>query len=130
MNIPKDLKYSQNDEWVRVDGSMATIGITDYAQEQLSDIVFLEILNSIGEEVKQDQPCATIESVKAASDVYAPVGGKIVEVNDNLPNTPETLNSDPYGSAWIVKIKMANPSEIERLMDSEAYLLHLAAKES
>ncbi len=128
MNIPADLKYTQNDEWLRVEGNIGTVGITDYAQSQLSDIVFVEIVAAEGETLKQGDTCATVESVKAAADVYMPVGGKVIAVNQSLPDKPETINSDPYGEAWIVKIELTDPSEVGKLLDAKAYEAHLAEK--
>jgi glycine cleavage system H protein len=121
MNIPKELKYTKNDEWIKVDGNIGTVGITDHAQEQLSDIVFVEIVLSEGDQVSQGDTCATVESVKAAADVYLPAGGKVIAVNESLPDSPETLNSDPYGSAWLVKLELSNPAELDSLMDAAAY---------
>jgi glycine cleavage system H protein len=129
MNIPSDLKYTQNDEWLRLDGDTGTVGITDYAQEQLSDIVFVEVIVSVGDMVKQGEPCATIESVKAAADVYMPVSGKIIEINESLPTIPEAVNSDPYGDAWLVKVELSNPEEINTLLDSAGYEKLLESKE-
>ena len=128
MNFPSDLKYTQNDEWVRVEGSTATVGITDYAQSQLSDIVFVEIIVANGEILSQGGTCATVESVKAAADVYTPVSGKVVEVNDDLANSPEVINNDPYGAAWMVKVELSNPGELGALMDAEAYQAHVESK--
>jgi glycine cleavage system H protein len=121
MNIPSDLKFTQNDEWIRMEGNTGTVGITDHAQEQLSDIVFVEIVVSEGDEVRKGDTCATVESVKAAADVYIPVSGRVVAVNENLPSSPELINSDPYGEAWLVKVEPSNPSELEALLDSAAY---------
>ncbi len=129
MNIPSDLKYTQNDEWVRVEGKVGTVGITDYAQQQLSDIVFVEVVVGVGDTVKQGDTCATVESVKAAADVYLPVSGKVIEVNDSLPTIPEAVNSDPYGSAWMVKLELSNPGELEKLLDAASYEKHIATKE-
>jgi glycine cleavage system H protein len=120
MNIPSDLKYTKNDEWVRVEGGAATAGLTDYAQTQLSDIVFVE-LPSVGATFKQGESFASVESVKAASDVYLPVGGEITAVNDTLADSPELVNQDPYGKAWMVKFKVADASELDSLMDAAAY---------
>ncbi len=127
MNIPADLKYTQNDEWIRLDGNIGTVGITDYAQDQLSDIVFVEILVTEGDEVKQGDSCATVESVKAAADVYMPVSGKIVAINEELPDTPELINGDPYGIAWMVKVELSDPSEVEALLSANAYQTNLEA---
>jgi glycine cleavage system H protein len=128
MNIPNDLKYSLNDEWIKVDGNIGTIGITDYAQQQLSDIVFVEVILSVGDSANKGDTCATIESVKAAADVYMPVSGKIIAVNDSLPATPEAVNSDPYGAAWMVKLELSNPDELQELMDAAGYEKHIQEK--
>lgn len=128
MNIPADLKYTQNDEWLRVEGNVGTVGITDYAQSQLSDIVFVEIVVAEGDTLNQGDTCATVESVKAAADVYLPVSGKVIAVNQSLPDKPETINSDPYGEAWLVKIELTNPAEVAKLLDAKAYEAHLAEK--
>jgi glycine cleavage system H protein len=115
------MKFTENDEWIKVEGGIGVMGITDYAQDQLSDIVFIEILVSPEDQVTKGDSCATVESVKAAADVYLPVSGKIVEVNTELPDSPETINSDPYGKAWMVKIELSDPAELEALLDAEAY---------
>jgi glycine cleavage system H protein len=124
MDVPKDLKYTENDEWIRVDGEIATAGITDYAQDQLSDIVYVEITAAVGESLAKGESCAAVESVKAAADVYLPAGGTITEVNEALPGTPELVNSDPYGEAWMVRFKLADPSELDGLLDPAAYERH------
>jgi glycine cleavage system H protein len=129
MNIPPDLKYTKNDEWVKVDGKTGTVGITDYAQEQLSDIVFVEIIAAEGESLKQGDACATVESVKAAADVYMPVSGKVISVNESLPEKPEVVNTDPYGAAWMVKVELSNPGELDGLMDAEAYQKYCEERE-
>jgi glycine cleavage system H protein len=121
MNVPSELKYTENDEWLKIDGGSGTVGITDHAQEQLSDIVFVEIVVGVGDEVKKGDSCATIESVKAAADVYMPASGKVLEINEDLPNSPETVNSDPYGAAWLVKIELTDPTEAGELLDAAAY---------
>lgn len=121
MNTPEDLKYTKNDEWIRVEDGTGTIGITDHAQDQLSDIVFVEIVVSAGDKIEKGATIATLESVKAAADVYSPVSGEVVEVNEALPDSPELVNSDPYGEAWMIKIKVENTQEIAGLMDSAAY---------
>jgi glycine cleavage system H protein len=121
MKTPSELKYSENDEWVRVDGDTGTVGITDYAQDQLSDVVFVELLVDEGETVNQGDTIATVESVKAAADIYAPVSGKITAINDELADSPELINFDPYGEAWILKIELSDLSELEELMDAETY---------
>jgi glycine cleavage system H protein len=130
MDIPTNQKYTENDEWIRVEGEIGIIGITDYAQEQLSDIVFLEVIVSEGEEVAQGDSCATVESVKAAADVYMPVSGKIIEVNNELPDTPEVINSDPYGEAWLLKVEIGDPAEVDALLDAAAYQAIIDEKEA
>jgi glycine cleavage system H protein len=129
MNIPSDLKYTKNDEWIRVEHNLGAIGISDHAQEQLSDIVFVEVVVAEGDEVKQGDVVAAVESVKAAADVYTPVSGKVTAVNESLPETPELVNSDPYGGAWMVKLELTNPAELEGLMDAAAYEANLKQKE-
>lgn len=121
MNIPADLKFTENDEWIKVEGKNGKIGITDYAQEQLSDIVFVEIIASLGESLSKGDSCATVESVKAAADVYIPVSGKVIEVNDGLADKPELINQDPYGAAWLVVVELSKPSELDSLLDAKAY---------
>ncbi len=121
MEFPKDLKYTKNDEWVRVEGKQGAAGITDYAQDQLSDIVFVEVVVAAGDSVAQGGACATVESVKAASEVYMPVAGKILAVNETLPNAPELVNKEPYGGAWMVRFEIADPKELDGLMDADAY---------
>jgi glycine cleavage system H protein len=121
MNFPKDLKFTRNDEWIRVEGDQGTIGISDYAQQQLSDIVFVETTVAVGESVAKGATCATVESVKAAAEVYLPVAGAVTAVNEELPKSPEQVNSDPYGAAWMVKIKIASPADLGDLLDAAAY---------
>jgi glycine cleavage system H protein len=121
MKTPADLKYTKNDEWVRVDGDEAVMGITDYAQDQLSDIVFVEIVVFEGDSLDQGETCAVVESVKAAADVYMTVSGEILEINQTLADTPELINADPFGEAWLLKIKMSNPDELNDLMDADTY---------
>ncbi len=121
MKVPVDLKYSSSDEWIKLEGDVATIGITDYAQDQLSDIVFVEITVEPGEIVSKNSVGITLESVKAAADVNLPVSGKVLEINETLSQSPELVNSDPFGGAWMVKIQLSNPSEMENLMDAAAY---------
>jgi glycine cleavage system H protein len=129
MNTPTDLKYTQNDEWIRVEGNVGTMGITDHAQESLSDIVYIEIVAAVDESVSAGDTCATVESVKAAADVYMPVSGKVIEINEALPDAPETINSDPYGAAWMVKIELNDPSELEKLLDAAGYEAYVTSKE-
>ena len=121
MDIPTNQKYTENDEWIRVEGNIGIIGITDYAQEQLSDIVYLEIIVAEGEGVSQGDNCATVESVKAAADVYTPVSGTVTAVNEDLADVPETINSDPYGDAWLIKVHINDASELDDFKDSAAY---------
>jgi len=121
MNTPKDLKFIKTDEWVKVDGNTAIIGISYFAQDQLSDIVYIEFNKEPGESIEKDQVLVTIESVKAAADVKSPVSGKIIEINESLSDTPETLNEDPYENGWLCKIELDNLSELDDLMDAKAY---------
>ncbi len=121
MNIPEDLKYASTDEWVQVNGNVGTLGVSDFAQDQLSDVVFVEMTVSVGDTVKKNDVIATVELVKAAADVLSPVSGTVTEVNEDLPQSPELVNSDPYGQAWLVKVKLSNSSELDQLMDAGAY---------
>ena len=120
MNIPGDLKYTKDDEWIRVKGDDGEIGITDYAQSHLSDIVYVE-LPEVGREVNAHDSIGAIESVKAAADIYSPISGSVVAVNDALPDSPELVNQDPYGKAWMARLQLANPKELDDLMDAAAY---------
>ena len=120
MNIPENLKYTKDHEWVRVEGEEAYVGITDYAQGELGDIVFLEI-ETEGEELAKEEVFGTIEAVKTVSDMFMPVGGEVLEVNEKLEESPEIVNKDPYGEGWLIKIKMTNPSELDELLDAAAY---------
>jgi len=124
MNIPADLKYTENDEWIRIEGNTGTIGITDFAQDQLSDVVFVEIIAEQDESLNQGDACATVESVKAAADVYMPMGGTITELNEDLLDTPELVNSEPYGGAWMIKIEISDLGEADGLLDADAYQKH------
>lgn len=121
MDLSTDLKYTQNDEWVRVEGNVGTLGITDYAQDQLSDIIFMEVTAEVGEELEKDATVAEVESVKAAAFIYMPVGGVIIETNEELSDTPEVINADPYGAAWMFKFEITNPVELDDLLDAAAY---------
>ena len=121
MEYPKELKYQKTDEWVKVEGDIATIGISDYAQDSLSDVVFVEFEVEAGDTVKLGTTLATVESVKAAAEVVFPVSGTIIEVNEKLPETPEALNEEPYGKGWLCKVKMSKPEELNSLLDAEAY---------
>ncbi len=121
MNVPSDLVYTETDEWVKADGQSATIGISDYAQDQLSDVVYVEFIVSPGDTITKGQQIATIESVKAAADVNSPVSGVVTAVNDALPQNPELVNKDPYGQAWMVKIEMQEAGEVSSLMNAASY---------
>lgn len=120
MTSPKDLRYTKTHEWVRVDGDVATIGITDYAQNELGDITYLE-LPDVGSQVTQNEPLGVIESVKAASDIYAPVSGEVIERNERVIESPDLVNRSPYEEAWLIKVRITNPSELEALMDADQY---------
>ncbi len=120
MNIPENLKYSKDHEWLRAEGEEAYIGITDFAQGELGDIVFVEV-ETIDETLEKDEAFGTVEAVKTVSDLLLPVGGTILELNEKLEDEPELINKDPYGEGWIVKIKMTNPAEAEELLDAAAY---------
>ena len=125
MEIPEGLKYSKEHEWVLVEGKSATIGITEYAQEELGDIVYVE-LPEVGEKVVKDDPFGAVESVKAVSDVYAPVSGAVLEVNDVLPDNPETINDDPYGDGWMIRVELSDLDDLKDLMDAEEYAEYVA----
>ncbi len=124
METPKELKYTEDHEWVRVTGSTATVGITDYAQGELGDIVFIE-LPQVGTEVAQGASFGTIEAVKTVSDMLAPVGGKVIEVNAALADKPEQVNKSPYADGWMIKLEIADPAEVAKLMDADAYVGHV-----
>ena len=124
--VPKELKYTKTHEWIRVEGDTATIGITDFAQGELSDIVFVE-LAAKGKALQQNDAFGTVEAVKAVSDVYSPVSGEVIDINEDLKTAPDTLNKDPYGKGWMVKIKLANPAEVNSLLKPADYEV-LAAK--
>lgn len=121
MKTPEGLMYAKTDEWVKMDGNIATVGISDYAQDQLSDIVFIEFNREIDDAVGKGDALATVESVKAAADVNSPVSGKVLEVNEGLSDIPETINDDPYEKGWLYKIELSNPDEIKDLMDAKSY---------
>ena len=120
MNIPQDLRYTKEHEWVRLEGDVATIGITDYAQSELGDIVFIEV-DTVGESVGAEEVFGTIEAVKTVSDMYSPVAGEVLEFNESLEDEPEAVNSDPYGAGWIIKIRVENPDDVADLLSHEAY---------
>jgi glycine cleavage system H protein len=119
-NVPEDLHYSKDHEWVRVDGDQAIIGITDYAQNSLGDVVYVE-LPKVGEEFGAHEPFGSVESVKAVSEVFTPIAGAIVAINEALADEPEIVNSDPYGQGWMIRVKMANPSEVDSLLTAAEY---------
>jgi glycine cleavage system H protein len=127
METPAGLKYSKEHEWVAAEDSVATIGITDFAQEQLGEIVYVE-LPAVGDKVSKDDPFGVVESVKAVSDIFAPISGTVVEVNQDLPDSPETVNEDPYGDGWLIKIKVSDTAELDDLMDNEEYEEMVAAE--
>lgn len=120
MEIRDELKYSENHEWILVEDGIATVGISDFAQNAMGDVVFIE-LPEVGSNVDAGQSFGVVESVKAVSDLFAPVSGEVVEVNDELPDTPDSVNSSPYDKAWLIKIQLADASQVESLMDAEAY---------
>jgi glycine cleavage system H protein len=120
MNIPAELKYTKDHEWAKVDGDVVTVGITDYAQGELGDVVYVD-LPDVGAEVSQNDTFGSIEAVKAVADMYSPVSGEVVEVNEAISDAPETINQDPYGEGWMVKIRISNPDELNSLMDAAAY---------
>src|SRR6266478_2659745 len=119
-NVPADLKYAKSHEWARIQGGEATVGITDHAQHELTDVVFVE-LPEVGKKVKAGEACAVVESVKTASDIYSPLSGEIVEINQAVVDQPGLVNTDPYGAGWFFKIKLTQPAEIEGLLNAAAY---------
>jgi glycine cleavage system H protein len=120
MEAPPGLRYSKEHEWVAAEETVAAIGITDHAQEQLGEIVYIE-LPSVGEKVSKDDPFGVVESVKAVSDIYAPVSGTVLEVNEDLAESPEVVNEDPYGDGWLIKVRVSDPADLDDLMDNEEY---------
>ena len=120
MNFPENLRYTKDHEWVKIEGDEATVGITDFAQRELGDIVYVEI-ESVGKELKAGEIFGTVEAVKTVSDLYLPLSGSVAEVNPNLNSNPEAVNSDPYGEGWMIKMKVSNPTELDGLLSSEAY---------
>ncbi|MEK7783745.1 MAG: glycine cleavage system protein GcvH [Candidatus Binatota bacterium] len=127
MELPEGLKYSKEHEWVLVEDHVAIIGITEYAQQELGDIVYVE-LPEIGEKIVKDDPFGAVESVKAVSDIYTPVSGTVIEVNDALPDSPETINDDPYGDGWMIKVEMSDKDDLKDLMSAEEYAEYLDQK--
>ncbi len=120
MEFPSELKYTKEHEWVRVEGEQATVGITDFAQRELGDIVYVEV-ETVDEELSQDDVFGTVEAVKTVSDMYMPVSGKVLEFNDSIEDAPEKVNEDPYGEGWIIKVQLSDKSELDDLMDAESY---------
>jgi glycine cleavage system H protein len=128
VTYPTQCRYTKDHEWISVKGDVATIGISDYAQHELGDVVFVE-LPAVGTKVAAGKSFGTVESVKAVSEIYAPANGDVVETNGELQNKPETINSDPHGSGWLIKMKLANPAELSSLMDAAAYEAYIAEKQ-
>jgi glycine cleavage system H protein len=128
MEFPKELRYSSEHEWVAVEDSVAVVGITDYAQEQLGDVVYME-LPAVDAEVIKDEAFGVVESVKAVSDIYAPVSGRVIEINADLPESPEVINEDPYGDGWMIKVKMSDVTELDDLMAAEQYEEYIEEEE-
>ena len=120
MNIPTNLKYTKDHEWISMDGNIATIGITDFAQSELGDIVYVEV-ETLDQNLDKDEVFGTVEAVKTVSDLFLPLSGEIIEFNEDLERNPETVNSDPYGKGWMVKVKVSDASQWDELLDSEAY---------
>jgi glycine cleavage system H protein len=120
MNIPGELKYTKDHEWVKLDGDVATVGITDFAQGELGDIVFVEI-ETVGETLDAEEVFGTVEAVKTVSDLFLPLSGEIIELNENLEDAPESVNEDPYGEGWMIKIKLSDASQVEELLSAEEY---------
>jgi len=120
MNIPAELKYTKDHEWIKIEGDIATVGITEFAQSELGDIVYVEI-ETVGETIAQEEIFGSIEAVKTVSDLFMPISGEILEFNEELDGNPELVNSDPYGAGWMVKVKISNADEIQNLLDAEAY---------
>lgn len=121
MNIPAELKYTKDHEWVRIEGDTAVVGITDFAQKELGDIVFVEIESEIGGGLSQEEIFGTVEAVKTVSDLFSPLSGEVIEFNTSLEENPEVVNSNPYGEGWMIKIKISDTSEIDKLLSAEAY---------
>jgi glycine cleavage system H protein len=128
MAYPAQFRYTKEHEWISAKGDTATIGITDYAQHELGDVVFVEV-PAVGTKVTAGKTFGTVESVKAVSEIYAPVSGEVTEVNAELHNKPETINSDPHGAGWLIKVKLASPAEVNSLMDAAAYEAYVAEKQ-
>ena len=125
MNIPKELKYTSDHEWIRLEGDVATIGVTDFAQSELGDVVYVEI-ETEGETLEKGAVFGTVEAVKTVSDLFMPLEGEVVEVNENIESAPESVNDDPYGEGWMIKVKLANPDGVDALLTAEAYEAEIA----
>lgn len=120
MNIPQELKYTNDHEWIRIENDIATIGITDFAQSELGDIVYVDI-ETVGETIEQNEVFGSVEAVKTVSDLFMPISGEVLEFNENLEDAPESVNKDPYGEGWIIKVKLADNSQIDNLLDAAKY---------
>jgi glycine cleavage system H protein len=120
MNFPSDLKYTKDHEWVKISGDTATIGITDFAQRELGDIVYVDV-NTVGETLDKESVFGTVEAVKTVSDLFMPLSGEVLEVNKDIDSAPETVNNDPYGKGWMIKVKLSNPSEVSELLSADDY---------
>ena len=120
MKIPEDIRYTKDHEWVKIEGNVATVGVTDFAQSELGDIVFVEI-ETLDEELEKEEVFGSVEAVKTVSDLFMPIGGTVIEINENIESSPELVNSDPYGDGWMIKIEINEASDIENLLSAEAY---------
>jgi len=120
MNIPTELKYTKDHEWIKIDGDIATVGITDFAQSELGDIVYIDV-DTLDDTVEREEIFGSVEAVKTVSDLFMPLSGEVIEFNEELENTPESVNTDPYESGWMIKIKLSDPSQIDNLLDADAY---------
>ncbi|MFO7766164.1 MAG: glycine cleavage system protein GcvH [Pelovirga sp.] len=120
MDFPDELKYTEEHEWITIEADIATIGISDFAQNQLGDVVFVE-LPEVGDELEAGKPFGVVESVKAVSDIYSPLSGEVIEINEELPDAPETLNTSPYEDGWLIKMRLSNPEELDDLLDADTY---------
>ena len=125
MNVPNDLKYTKDHEWVKIEDEFATVGVTDFAQGELGDIVYVEV-ETVDEELDREEVFGTVEAVKTVSDLFMPISGEVVEFNESLESNPEKVNEDPYGEGWMIKIKISNPSELEDLLSAEDYSSSIA----
>ena len=120
MNIPEELKYTKDHEWISIEGEIATVGITDFAQRELGDIVYVEV-ETVGETLDADEVFGTVEAVKTVSDLFLPISGEIIEFNEDLEDTPEDVNAEPYSKGWMIKMKISNPDDLNQLLDSNQY---------